>query len=54
MRRAAVDVVLLLGAFLAGTLVAELLGASNLGRAMTAGQVAFAIVLVTILLVRRP
>jgi len=54
MSRRLTELAMLIAAFVGGTLVAELLGASNLGRAMTAGQVAFAIVLVTILLVRRP
>lgn len=54
MSRRLTELLLLIAAFAGGTLLAELLGASNLGRAMTAGQIAFAIVLVAILLVRRP
>jgi hypothetical protein len=42
--------VLLVAAFAAGTLLAELLGADNTGIAMTFGQLAFAAVLVTLLL----
>jgi uncharacterized membrane protein (DUF485 family) len=37
------DVVIMLGAFAAGTLVAELLGAVNTGTAFAFGQMAFAI-----------
>ncbi len=40
----------MLGAFVAGTLTAELLGADNTAIAMTFGQLAFAAVLVVILL----
>lgn len=47
-----VDLTLLLGAFLAGTLLAELLGAPNTGTAMTFGQLAFAATLVFVLLRR--
>jgi uncharacterized membrane protein (DUF485 family) len=39
-----------LGAFAAGTLVAELAGAENLGTAMAFGQIAFALALVAVLL----
>lgn len=39
-----------LGAFVVGTLVAELAGAANLGTAMTVGQIAFAISVVWVLL----
>ena len=41
---------MLVGAFVAGTLIAELLGADNTGIAMTFGQIAFAATLVAILL----
>lgn len=51
-RARVVDLALMLGAFLAGTLVAEALGASNLGTAMTFGQLAFAVTLVYVLLRR--
>jgi hypothetical protein len=43
----------LLGAFAGGTLIAELLGATNLGTAMTFGVLAFTGTLLWILL-RRP
>jgi hypothetical protein len=50
-RGPAVDLLLLGGAFAAGTLVAELLGAANLGTALTFGTMAFmAAVLALILL----
>jgi hypothetical protein len=48
-----VDLAILAGAFVAGTLLAEALGAVNLGTALTFGQIAFAIALVWVLL-RRP
>lgn len=54
MSRRLAELAMLVAAFAGATLLAELLGAANLGRAMTAGQVAFAVVLVAILLVRRP
>ena len=41
---------LLVAAFAAGTLLGELLGADNTGIAMTFGQLAFAAVLVALLL----
>lgn len=41
---------IVLGAFVAGTLVAEVAGAANLGTAMTVGQIAFAVSLVWVLL----
>lgn len=47
------DLGLVLGAFVGATLVAELLGATNLGTALTFGQLAFALTLVWVL-VRRP
>jgi hypothetical protein len=40
----------LIGAFALGTGIAELLGAANLGTAMTFGQIAFALTLVAVLL----
>jgi uncharacterized membrane protein (DUF485 family) len=49
----ATELLMLAGAFLGGTLAAEALGAANTGIAMTFGQVAFAICLVAILLLRR-
>lgn len=47
------DLLLLLAAFVLGTLVAELAGATNLGTALAFGQMAFAVVLVYVL-VKRP
>jgi hypothetical protein len=47
-----VDLVLMLGAFAAATLVAELAGAPNLGTALTFGQIAFALAAVFVLLRR--
>ncbi|MEA2151128.1 MAG: hypothetical protein QOD69_2958 [Solirubrobacteraceae bacterium] len=53
MRRAwLADLALMLGAFVAGTLVAELAGAANLGTALSFGQIAFALAAVYVL-VRR-
>ena len=46
------DLAILLGAFVGGTLVAELLGAKNLGTALTFGQIAFAATLLYVLLKR--
>jgi hypothetical protein len=43
----------MLGAFALGTLVAELLGSTNLGTALTFGQLAFAAAVVWVI-VRRP
>ena len=47
-----VDLALMLGAFIAATLVAELAGAANLGTALTFGQIAFALAAVFVLLRR--
>jgi uncharacterized membrane protein (DUF485 family) len=47
------DILLLVAAFAAATVVAELLGAENLGTAMTFGQLAFAAVLLYVLTRRR-
>ena len=47
------DLALILGTFVVVTLVAELLGATNFGTALTFGTMAFAGVLVFVL-VRRP
>ncbi len=47
------DLLVLVAAFALGTAVAELLGAPNLGTAMTYGQLAFAAALVWVL-IRRP
>ena len=46
------DLAILLGAFLAATLIALALGATNLGTALTFGQIAFAGTLVWVLLKR--
>jgi hypothetical protein len=47
------DLALLAGAFALATAVAELLGAANLGTAMTAGVITFAVILLWVLLARR-
>lgn len=47
-----VDLALMLSAFVAGTLLAEMLGASNTAIAMTFGQLAFAATLAYVLLRR--
>jgi hypothetical protein len=47
------SLVIVLGAFVAATAVAALLGAANFGTALTFGQIAFALALVVVLL-RRP
>jgi hypothetical protein len=47
------NLTLMLGAFALGTLLAELLGATNLGTALTFGQLAFAATVVWVI-VRRP
>ena len=47
-----IDLALMLGAFLAGTLLAELLGADNTGIALAFGQIAFAATLGWVLLRR--
>ena len=52
MSRSATDLGLLAGAFLAPTGVAELLGAANMGTALTFGQLAFAATLMWVLLRR--
>jgi hypothetical protein len=51
-RAAAIDLALMVGAFAAATLVAELAGAANLGTAMTFGQIAFALAAVFVVLRR--
>ena len=53
MRARALDLLLLVAAFAAGTGAAELLGADNTGIAFGIGQLAFAITLVVILVLRR-
>lgn len=52
MSRRIVNLLALLGAFLAGTLLAELFGAANTGIALSFGQLAFAATLLFILLRR--
>ncbi|MCP9489499.1 MAG: hypothetical protein MSC31_06440 [Solirubrobacteraceae bacterium MAG38_C4-C5] len=52
MRRTAEDLGMLVGAFVAATLLAELLGAVNLGTALSFGTLAFAGVLMFLLLKR--
>ncbi|MTD43896.1 hypothetical protein GKE82_06155 [Conexibacter sp. W3-3-2] len=47
------DLLLLIAAFVVGTVVAELAGAVNLGTALAFGQLTFAAVLVWVL-VKRP
>jgi hypothetical protein len=49
---AATGLALMLGAFVAATLVAELAGAPNLGTALSFGQIAFALAAVFVLLRR--
>ena len=51
-RELLIDLALMLGAFVAATLVAELAGAANLGTAMSFGQIAFALAAVFIVLRR--
>jgi hypothetical protein len=46
------SLLIIIGAFIAGTAIAALLGAKNLGTAMTFGQIAFAAALVWVLLKR--
>jgi hypothetical protein len=46
------ELAVMLGAFTAATLVAELAGAPNLGTALTFGQIAFALAAVFVLLRR--
>ena len=47
-----IDLLLMLAAFVGATLLALLLGAKNLGTALTFGQIAFAAALVYVLLKR--
>jgi len=42
-RRLLVDLLIMVGAFIAATLVAQAAGAANLGTAISFGQIAFAI-----------
>ena len=50
---AAKDLAVLLAAAVVGTLLAELLGAENLGTALTFGQIAFIATALAIIVVRR-
>jgi hypothetical protein len=51
-RGALLDLAIMLGAFVAATLIAELAGAANLGTAMSFGQIGFGLAVVYVL-VRR-
>jgi cobalamin biosynthesis protein CbiG len=51
-RDLAIDLALMVGAFVAATLVAELAGAANLGTALSFGQIAFALAAVFVVLRR--
>jgi hypothetical protein len=51
-RRAVVDVALMLAAFVLASAIAELVGAPNLGTALSFGQIAFALAAVYVLLLR--
>jgi len=52
-RAVRIDLLLLAGAFALGTIVAGIVGATNLGTALAFGQMAFAVALVYVL-VKRP
>jgi hypothetical protein len=52
-RRVRLDLLIMLGAFIAASLLAGALGAINLGTALAFGQIGFAIAAV-IVIVRRP
>ena len=47
------EIVILAGAFVAGTVLAELLGATNLGTALTFGTLALLIAVVAVILLPR-
>jgi hypothetical protein len=49
---AVIDLAIMIGAFVAATLVAELAGAANLGTAMSFGQIAFTLAAVYVVLRR--
>jgi hypothetical protein len=51
-RHALIDLAIMLGAFAAVTVVAELAGAANLGTALAFGQLAFAAAVVYVLVKR--
>jgi hypothetical protein len=51
-RRTALDLIVLLGAFAAASAIAAALGAANFGTALSFGQIGFAAALVWVLLTR--
>ena len=51
-RELSIDLALMVGAFVAATVIAELAGAANLGTAMSFGQIAFALAAVFVVLRR--
>ena len=51
-RARVIDLVMMLSAFAAGTLIAQLLGAANTGTALAFGQLAFAATLIWVILKR--
>jgi len=51
-RDSAIDLAIVIGAFAAATLIAEAVGAANLGTALSFGQIGFAIALVAVLVKR--
>lgn len=51
-RRVLVDLLIMVGAFLAATLVAQAAGATNLGTAISFGQIAFALAAFYVLMKR--
>lgn len=52
MTRTIGELAIVLGAFVVGTAVAELLGAANLGTAATLGQIAFAAAVIWVIVGR--
>ena len=52
-RSLAVEAAIIAAAFVAGTLIAELLGAANLGTALTFGTIAFLAAVLALMLVPR-
>ena len=52
-QRAPVDLLILLAALVAGTLLAELLGAANLGVALTFGTMAFLLAVLALIVLPR-
>jgi uncharacterized membrane protein (DUF485 family) len=50
--KALVDLAIVLGAFVAATLLAEVAGAANLGTALSFGQIAFVLAAVYVLMRR--